>query len=103
MTLVYSHPQMSALINWIYVADDFRPTAALHRKDFTPTSMGKVRERLLTRDWHTEANLTTDNHGMVELRGFKGRYDIRIEHNGKASAQSATLSKDTSRTFSIEK
>ncbi len=94
MILIYSHPQMSALINWIYLEDDFRPTAALYRKDFSPTAMGKVWERLLTDDWHTEETLISDTDGSIKLRGFKGIYQIAIEHDGKTTEHALTLTED---------
>ena len=91
VTLIYSHPQMEALINWIYVEDNFRPEAALYRKDFTPTSMGKVWERLLTEKWHTEESLDTDKTGHAELRGYKGIYQITVTHNGQKSTHTVEL------------
>jgi len=94
MILIYSHPQMSALINWIYLEDNFRPGAALYRKDFSPTAMGKVWERLLTQEWHTEARLVADANGRVSLRGFKGIYRVSVERGGKTSEQNITLLKD---------
>jgi GH35 family endo-1,4-beta-xylanase len=91
VTLIYSHPQMEALINWIFLEDDFRPKAALYRKDFSPTAMGMVWERLLTADWHTEKTALTDAQGEIELRGFKGIYSMTIEHNGTTTAHKLVL------------
>jgi hypothetical protein len=102
LILIYSLPQMSAHINWIYLEDNFRPTAALYRKDFTPTSMGKVWERLLTQEWHTQKTLTTDAHGKISLRGFKGIYHVGIQYNGKTSEETLTLTKDGSQTFRLK-
>jgi hypothetical protein len=102
MILVYSHPQMSALINWIYLEDNFRPNAALYRKDFTPTAMGKVWERLLTREWHTGAELVADAHGKVSLRGFKGIYRVAVERDGKTSEQNIALLQDGKQVFSAD-
>jgi GH35 family endo-1,4-beta-xylanase len=101
ITLIYSHPQMSALINWIYLEDNFRPNAAVYRKDFTPTAMGKVWERLLTQQWHTEKTLTTDANGEVNLRGFKGMYSIRIEHAGTTVERVIELTEDAHKTMSL--
>ena len=94
VTLIYSHPQMEALINWIYLEDDFRPEAALYRTDFTPTAMGKVWERLLTRDWHTELSLATGQDGTVQFRGFKGIYSVVVEKGGFTSQYTITLDGD---------
>lgn len=94
VTLIYSHPQMSALINWIFLEDNFRPSAALYRKDFTPTAMGQVWERLLTKEWHTEERRKTNPEGIVELRGFKGSYSITIEHNNQTRTHHIKLDAD---------
>ena len=67
---------------WIFLEDNFRPEAALYRKDFTPTSMGKVWEQLLTEKWHTETTTTSNKKGLIELRGFKGSYTVTILHKG---------------------
>lgn len=99
VTLIYSHPQMSALINWMYLEDPFRPEAALYHKDFTPTSMGKVWERLLTEEWQTEEFLKTDKAGQLELRGFKGLYTVIIQHKGVQSEHSLNLEDGTSITL----
>lgn len=101
VTLIYSHPQMSALINWIFLEDNFRPTAALYRKDFTPTAMGKVWERLLTEAWHTEGTFEADSRGRVELRGFKGIYSVTIRHKGKTSTHKLTLHGDGDITITL--
>ncbi len=101
MILVYSHPQMSALINWIYLEDDFRPSAALYRKDFTPTAMGIVWERLLTQEWHTEKILTSGANGRIALRGFKGLYQITIGHNGQTHEYTIDLSQDGKRELKL--
>jgi endo-1,4-beta-xylanase len=83
LILVYSHPLMSAHINWIFLEDNFRPNGALYRRDFTPTSMGKIWEKLLTQTWHTETSQTTDATGDISLRGFKGTYTVEVEYEGK--------------------
>ncbi len=101
VTLIYSHPQMEALINWIFVEDDFRPRAALYRKDFTPTAMGQVWERLLTEQWHTEETRATDKTGRLELRGFKGIYEISIEHNGRSHQHTVSLEENAVRTIEL--
>jgi len=101
VTLIYSHPQMSALINWIYLEDNFRPQAALYRKDFTPTAMGLAWERLLTEQWHTDVTVTTGPDGTVDLRGFKGLYTIEIQHDGNTSKQRLGLTSDTQKEITL--
>jgi GH35 family endo-1,4-beta-xylanase len=101
VTLIYSHPQMEALINWIYLEDDFRPRAALYRADFTPTAMGRVWERLLTEEWHTELKRVTDDRGRVELCGFKGIYNVTVRHNGTTSMHKLTLGDDAACRISL--
>ena len=91
VTLIYSLPQMSTLINWMYVEDPFRPNAALYDKTFSPTSMGVVWERLLTQDWHTEATLQTDANGTVSLRGYKGIYEVTVTSDGTRTVQTIDL------------
>ncbi|MDF7824062.1 endo-1,4-beta-xylanase [Pontiellaceae bacterium B12227] len=99
VTLIYSHPQMEALINWIFIEDNFRPEAALYRKDFSLTAMGKVWEHLLTEQWHTEKELRTDDTGCVNLRGFKGIYNASIQHEDRT--EEFTISLKTNGTYQL--
>jgi len=95
LILIYSHPQMSAHINWIFLADNFRPNAALYRRDFTPTSMGKVWEKLITETWNTNQTLNTDKNGDIEICGYKGTYRVNVTHQGKTQTFTVNLSEDT--------
>ncbi len=102
LTLIYSHPLMSAHINWIFLADNFRPNAALYRRDFTPTPMGKVWEKLLTQTWHTEKTLTTHPNGTLTLHGYKGIYQITLTHKGKTQTSTIKLFDNTQQTLTFQ-
>ena len=97
LILIYSHPLMSAHINWIFLADNFRPTAALYDRDFKPTPMGKVWEKLLTQTWHTEKSLVSGKDGAVSTRGYKGLYEVTVELGGKKQTFSLMLDDNTTK------
>ena len=101
LILIYSHPRMSAHINWIFLADNFRPNAALYRRDFSPTPMGKVWEKLLTKTWNTNESLTTNARGIIDLQGYKGTYKITISHRGQVVTKSLKLTEDLETTFKL--
>ena len=102
LILIYTHPRMSAHINWIFLADNFRPTAALYRRDFTPTPMGQVWEKLLTETWSTNKTLTTDKQGAVTLQAYKGTYQVTITHRGKTKTQTLKVHDNLTKTLTIK-
>ena len=102
LTLIYSHPRMSAHINWIFLADDFRPTAALYDRNFKPTPMGKVWEKLLTETWNTNKTLTTDKQGTINVQGYKGLYKVTVTHNGKTKSHTVKLYDDKKQSLTTQ-
>ena len=52
----------------------------LFHKDLTPKKSALMLKKLIKEVWHTEENLTTDEEGYIEFRGFYG--DYTAEWNG---------------------
>jgi GH35 family endo-1,4-beta-xylanase len=69
--------------------------AGLIRKDFTPKPAFHVIERLIKRDWHTEAEVVTDAVGRASFEGFFGSYQAVIEAGGRRSEVRLNLPRDT--------
>ena len=59
----------------------------------------KIKE-LIQKIWHTEAELSADENGMAEFRGFYGEYELEIE--GKEEPVSFILSSKSENTGTIE-
>ena len=60
----------------------------LLRFDMTPKPAYFALKNLIEKEWHTEAEITSDSNGKASFKGFYGDYSLQIEANGK------TVSKD---------
>ncbi len=83
--LWFSHPSVSSIV-WWNLADgyafvnpnqneDYYSGGLLHH-DFSKKPAYDVLDRLINKEWHTEAELVTDQNGCVNFRGFYGDYEV---------------------------
>lgn len=84
-TLAFSHPQMTSILMWgFWEGRHWRPDGAMIRKDWSWKPNGEAYRSLVYDEWRTDENLTTDESGEVELRGFLGDYKIIVSKDGKS-------------------
>ena len=76
--------------------------AGLFRFDMTPKPAYYVFKNLFEKEWHTEAEVTTDEEGFALFKGFYGDYTAKIEVNGKIIEQKIKLGKELYNTYKIE-
>ena len=57
---------------------------------------------LIQKEWHTETEAVTDTVGKADFRGFYGKYDVVIEHDGKTMQKELNLSAKGKRDFTFE-
>ncbi|TWU47411.1 Endo-1,4-beta-xylanase Z precursor [Rubripirellula tenax] len=80
LTVCFSHPAVAGVLTWgFWEGAHWKPTAALFRKDWTPTAMGAEWIRLTKEEWTTEESLVADGNGNVQFRGFIGEYDVTVD------------------------
>ena len=90
----FSVPAMETLVYWNTVegmayrrpdgaSDENRVRGGIFHRDLTPKKAALELKRLFTEEWHTEAELTTDENGEITFRGFYG--DYTAEMNGKTA------------------
>lgn len=90
----FSIPAMETLVYWNTVegmayrrpdgaSDENRVRGGIFRRDLTPKKAALELKRLFTEEWHTEAELITDENGEITFRGFYG--DYTAEMNGKTA------------------
>ena len=78
--LFENHPLVTAITNW-----DFGDGAWLNapsgviRKDGSLKPAYHTLRRLIKEEWHTDVTLISDENGLVELEGFKGKYRLDCE------------------------
>ena len=88
-TVCFGHPMVETMVYW-NVPDGYAyspdPKAwnenackgGLFRHDLTPKKSAERLWELFNKRWHTDLELTTDENGYVEFRGFYGEYTAEI-------------------------
>lgn len=74
----------------------------LLRFDLTPKPSYYVIKNLIHNKWHTETNVTTDNEGKAEFKGFYGEYDVEITVGEKLINKTINLTSKNKNDFIIE-
>lgn len=84
----FSHPAVDAVVYWntidgcTFVSDAWNENncrGGLWHHDLTPKKSAIMLKKLFGEIWHTEMELTTDEDGYIEFRGFYGEYEARAE------------------------
>ncbi len=89
-TLWFSHPAVASVVYWntIEHAAYINPSGnwnedncrgGLFHSDITPKKSARTLHRLFHETWHTDLELTTDDRGAVEFRGFYGEYTAQAD------------------------
>jgi endo-1,4-beta-xylanase len=80
MTVVFSHPDVNAIVMWgFWAGQHWLPDAALIRQNWEVKPNGIMWSNLVFGEWWTHTNLVTDARGSVAVRGFKGDYRLRVK------------------------
>ena len=74
----------------------------LLRFDLSPKPAYFALRDLIQKEWHTETETFTNENGKIDFRGFYGKYDVVIEHDGKAMQKELNLSAKGKRDFTFE-
>ncbi len=84
----FAHPAVDAVVYWnvpdgyahVNTASNWNENnchAGLLNHDLSPRKAAEELERLFTKQWHTELDLTTDENGYADFRGFWGEYELK--------------------------
>lgn len=89
-TVCFGHPSVDTVVYW-NVPDGYAYAAqgrnwnenqcrgGLWHHDLTPKKSAERLWELFNKKWHTDLELTTDENGYVEFRGFYGDYTVEID------------------------
>ena len=113
-TVWFSHPSIEQIIYWNLVdgyayVENPTPEAirwsqgnmsigenvyygGLIRFDMTPKPAYHALDNLINKKWNTQLNLTLNDEGNVDFKGFFGDYEIEITKDGKTIRKTFTLS-----------
>jgi GH35 family endo-1,4-beta-xylanase len=95
MTAVFSHPAVNGFCMWgFWEGRHWRPQCALFRKDWTIKPNGRAYRKLVLEEWRTDEQAVADEAGRVALRGFRGDYEVIVEHGGRRTRAEVRLPAD---------
>jgi endo-1,4-beta-xylanase len=77
LTAMFAHESVVGVLTWgFWEKRHWIPNAALYRADWSPRPAATEWERLVRKDWWTNAEPTTDATGTARIRGFLGKYEV---------------------------
>ena len=111
----FSHPNTEQIIYWNLVDGyaAFAPQGdmtagenyyygGLLRFDMTPKPAYYMIKDLIEKRWHTEEEITTNDKGEAEWKGFYGEYDVEIIKDGKVINKKINFLSKGQKRFEIE-
>ncbi len=91
MIAAFSHPAMESIVMWgFWEGKHWRKRAALARRDGSMKPAGEAWIDLVYNQWWTDQTVMTDDHGMVLLPAFYGRYNVSAVVDGQPVKVSIT-------------
>lgn len=92
LTASFSDPEINGILLWgFWEGQDWRPEAALYRKDWSVKPNGQVWKDLVLGKWWTSARGITAADGKYSVRGFLGDYEINITDGRRSRAVNVSL------------
>jgi endo-1,4-beta-xylanase len=77
LTAMFAHESVIGVLTWgFWEKRHWIPNAAFYRADWSPRPAATEWERLVRKDWWTNAEVTTDATGTARIRGFLGDYEV---------------------------
>lgn len=90
--LCFSHPQVNGILMWgFWDGRHWRKGAGLFKKDWTPREAADAYAQLILKDLLTNTRLTSDEDGVIKLRGFHGDYNMIAVNGAAAVSQSFSV------------
>ena len=84
----FSHPNLQGVYMWgFWEGAHWLPEAALYNQDWSERPALHAYQNLVFDQWWTNESGTSNSQGQYNLRGFKGDYDVTVEHAGVTYVQ----------------
>jgi len=82
--IAFAHPAVKEILLWgFWEGNHWRPQAGLYRRDFSPKPAADAYRQLLFQEWWTTGSGKTNPEGRWQIRGYPGRYRLRVTANGQ--------------------
>ncbi|MGH9628568.1 MAG: endo-1,4-beta-xylanase [Bryobacteraceae bacterium] len=92
LTAVFSHPAVKSFSMWgFWEGRHWCPRAAMIRRDWSLKPNGEVWKDLVFKQWWTNVRSTTNENGVLHIRGFLGDYEIEVSFQGQTHTLPATI------------
>jgi GH35 family endo-1,4-beta-xylanase len=92
LTASFSDPEINGILIWgFWEEQDWRPDAALFRKDWSIKPNGQVWKNLVMNRWRTNCDGTSSVDGTYRTRAFLGEYSITVTVDGRSSTKKVWL------------
>ncbi len=101
--LAFGHPNVVS-INWWGLSDRhiWQPGGGLLDKNYRPKLVYKRLQRLIHKEWTTDATVSSGPDGTACLRGFYGKYNVAVETpDGTVKSFQCVLRKGQKNTWSL--
>ncbi len=85
----FSHPAIDCIVYWntidgyTFATEKWNENncqGGLWHNDLTPKKSAEALKALFSEIWHTDLEVTTDEDGYIEFRGFYGEYEAKSEN-----------------------
>jgi len=77
LTIIFSHVSVKGFLMWgFWDGAHWKQNAPIFNMDWTMKPSGEAFIKKVYNDWWVNENVQTDGEGYLELRGFKGDYEI---------------------------
>ena len=95
MTMIFSHPSTDAFLMWgFWDGAHWQGDSPIFRQDWSLKPSGEVFLDLIFNEWWTDTYATTPANGVATIRGFKGLYEITVEHQNQVVKDTVWLEED---------
>ena len=99
-TIVFSHESADAILMWgFWDGAHWYDNAPLFNQDWSLKPSGQAFLDLVFDEWWTEESGQTDANGQFGLRGFKGKYQLKIDCGDISGTEWIDLNENTSITI----
>lgn len=103
LTVYFSHPKVQGIWYWTFANNEKGNTPwALFNYDGTPSVFGEQWIKMMENDFNTDSTLNTNTSGAIDIRAFKGKYEIAISYNGFLQKEYINLTQDQDFQFKLK-
>lgn len=95
LTMVFSHESTDGFLTWgFWDGAHWKSNAPFFYQDWTLKPAGEAFIDLVFNEWWTEENGNTNADGEFTTRGFKGRYEVKIDCGNGSVVDTIDLTED---------